>query len=151
LTAIFYLATPTSITYEFIGDSTGLKWTNILSQRYAFCDFTNISGFLNPEPDRSEWEGFLPRFRGEDWEVPAEFLLDFHECMLKLKVVHEDVLIKLFRYSLDGAARDWCRSLSIASISSLNQFHASFHLFCKEKFSTGLLYPECCHDFDLTV
>lgn len=119
----------------------------ILAQRYAFCDFTNISGFLNPKPDRSEWEGCLLRFRGEDWEVSTEFLLHFHECMLKLKVVHEDVFIKLFRYSLDGAARDWCRSLPIASISSLNQFHASFHLFCKEKFSTGLLYPECCNDF----
>jgi hypothetical protein len=22
-------------------------------------------------------------------------------------------------------------------------------LFCKEKFSTSLIYPECCHDFDL--
>jgi hypothetical protein len=121
----------------------------ILSHRYAFFNFTNIYGFPNPEPDRSEWEGCLPRFRGENWEVPAEFLLYFHECMLKMKVVHEYVLINLFRYSLYGVDRDWCRSLLIAHISSLNQFHASFHLFYKEKFSIGLLYPECCDDFDL--
>jgi hypothetical protein len=50
---------------------------NILSQRYAFCDFSNIPGFPNPMPDRSEWECFLPRLRGENWEMPAEFLLDF--------------------------------------------------------------------------
>jgi hypothetical protein len=56
----------------------------IVAPRYAFCDFTNIFGFLNPKPDRSEWEGYLPRFREEEWEVPVDFLLDFHECMLKL-------------------------------------------------------------------
>jgi hypothetical protein len=56
--------------------------------------------------------------------VLAEFLLDFHECILNLKLVDEDVLINFFIYSLDGSARDWCSSLSIASISSLNQFHS---------------------------
>jgi hypothetical protein len=28
-------------------------------------------------------------------------------------------------------------------------FHAAFHLFCKDIFSADLLYPECCHDFNL--
>jgi hypothetical protein len=28
-------------------------------------------------------------------------------------------------------------------------FHAAFHLFCKEIFSADLLYPECCHEFHL--
>jgi hypothetical protein len=121
----------------------------IISQRYAFCDFLNISGFPNPVPDRSEWEGFLPRFRGEDWEMLAGFLLDFHECILKLKFIHEDVLIKLFTYSLDGVAHDWCRSLLVACITSLRNFHASFHLFCKEKFSANFLYQECSYKFDL--
>jgi hypothetical protein len=69
----------------------------IFSHRYAFYDFSNISGFPNHVHDRSEWEGPLSSFRGEYWEVLAEFLLNFHECMLKLKVIHEDVLIKLFR------------------------------------------------------
>ena len=51
----------------------------ILAQRYAFCDFSSISGFLNPMPHRDEWEVSLPRFRGEDWEVQAEHLLEFHD------------------------------------------------------------------------
>jgi hypothetical protein len=68
----------------------------ILAQRYAFCDFSKIVGFPIPMPSRDEWEGCLPTFRGEDWEVPTEFLLDFHECMRKLKIIHEYVLIKLF-------------------------------------------------------
>ena len=122
---------------------------NILAQMYAFCDFSKIVNFPNPVPCRYEWEGFLPRFRGEDWEVPAEFLLDFHECMLKLKVIHEYVMIKLFRYSLEGKSCDWCRSLMVSSVNSLKCFHTSFHSLCKEKFSDDFLYPECCHEFDL--
>lgn len=121
----------------------------ILSKRYALCDFSKIYGFPNPVPNRDEWEGFLPRFRGEDWEVPAEHLLNFHECISKLKVVHEDVMIKLFRYSLEGKSRDWCKSLPIVSVSALRGFHAAYHSFCKESYSADLLYERCCYEFDL--
>jgi len=69
--------------------------------------------------------------------------------MFKMKVVHEDVLINFFRYYLDGATQDWCRSLSVACIFSLSHFHAAFHLFCKEKISTGFIYLECFHEFYL--
>jgi hypothetical protein len=31
----------------------------------------------------------------------------------------------------------------------LANFHAAFHLFCQDIFSADLLYPECCHDFNL--
>jgi hypothetical protein len=41
------------------------------------------------------------------------------------------------------------RSLPIASIISLTDFHAAFHSFCKDKFSADFLYPECCHEFNL--
>jgi hypothetical protein len=34
----------------------------------------------------------------------VEHLLDFHECMHRLGIVHEDVLMKMFRYSLEGNA-----------------------------------------------
>jgi hypothetical protein len=114
-----------------------------------FCDFSKIVGFPNPVPSRDEWERSIPRFRGEEWEVPAEHLLDFHDFIHRLEIVHEDVQIKLFRYSLEGIALDWCQSLPIASINSLADFHAAFHLFCKGIFSADLLYPECCHDFNL--
>jgi hypothetical protein len=51
----------------------------ILAKRYAFCDFSSIVGFPNQVPTRDEWENSLPRFRGEEWEVLAEHLLDFHD------------------------------------------------------------------------
>jgi len=120
----------------------------ILAQRYSFCNFSNIFGFPNHVPERSEWERCLPRFRGEDWEVSVDVLLDFQECMLKLKFIHEDVMIKLFIYSLEGESHDWHRSLSIVGVISLKGFHFSFHSFRKEKFSYDFLYPKCFHEYD---
>ena len=54
----------------------------ILDQRFSFCDFSNVVGFPNPMRGRGEWEGTLPTFKGEYWEVSAEHLLDFHEFVM---------------------------------------------------------------------
>jgi hypothetical protein len=120
----------------------------ILAQRFAFYDFSDVIGFPNPIPSRDEWEGTLPTFKGGDWEVPAEHLLDFHEFIHERQIVHEDVKIKLFRYSLKGAALDWCRSLPASSINSLASFHNAFNIFCKEDFSAESLFENCCDEFD---
>jgi hypothetical protein len=61
--------------------------------------------------------------------------------------VHDDVRIKIFRYSLEGIARDWCRSLLVASINSLTRFHAAFNSFCKEYFPGERLFEGCCNEF----
>ena len=114
----------------------------ILAKKYVLCDFSKIVGFPNPVPSRDECERIIPIFQGEYWEVPAEHLLYFHDCIHRLQIVHEDVQIKLFGYSLEGIAHDWYRSLPITSISSLADFHAAFHLFCKGIFSTDLLYSK---------
>lgn len=104
----------------------------ILAQRYEFCDFSNISGFPNLVPDREVWEHCLPRFGGINYDHPGEHLLDFHDCMHRLNIDHEDVLIKLFRFSLEGDAREWCRTLPVASIHSLKYFHTAFNNHCKQ-------------------
>jgi hypothetical protein len=121
----------------------------ILAQRYAFNDFSKIVGFPNPDPSRDEWESSLPKFRREEWEVLAGHLLYFHDFLHQLHIVHEDVQIKLFKYSLEGIARDWCRSLPIASINYLTSFHVAFNSFCKEYFSVEYLYENCCDEFYL--
>lgn len=69
--------------------------------------------------------------------------------MHQLQVVHKDVKIRLFYFSLEGISRDWYQSLPIASISILVDFHATFHVFCKGIFSANFLFPECCHEFNL--
>jgi hypothetical protein len=120
----------------------------ILAQRFSFCDFSDVIGFPNPILSRVEWEGTLPTFKDEDWEVPAEHLLDFHEFIHERQIVHEDVKIKIFRYSLKGEALDWCRSLPASSINSLASFHNAFNIFCKENFSAESLFENCCDEFD---
>jgi hypothetical protein len=87
-------------------------------------------------------------FKGEDWEVPAEHLLDFHEFIHERQIVHEDFKINLFRYSLKGATLDWCISLPTSSIKSLASFHNAFNIFCKEKFPTECLFENCCDVFE---
>jgi hypothetical protein len=113
----------------------------ILAKRYAFCNFSSISGYPHPVPTRDEWERSIPRFHGEKWEVPAEHLLDFHDFIDRLEIVHEDVQIKLFKFSLEGIALDWCQSLPDASVSSLADFHALFMCFVKTNFQLIFFFP----------
>jgi hypothetical protein len=60
---------------------------NILAQRYGFYDFSNIVGFLDPMPSRDDWESILPKLQGEEWEIPAVHLLNFHYFIHQLHIV----------------------------------------------------------------
>jgi len=75
--------------------------------------------------------------------------LDFYECMHRLNIDHKDVLIKMFIFSLEGHAHEWCRTLPIASIHSLKYFHTAFNGYCKQRYHVDLLYEECCIEFYL--
>jgi hypothetical protein len=116
----------------------------ILAKRYAFCDFSDIAGFPHPVPTINEWGDYLPRFRGSKYDHPGEHLFNFHECMLEHGFVHEDVLIKLFKFSLEGNAREWCQSLPAVSIHSLKDFHVAFNSYYEKIYPADLLFPECC-------
>jgi len=118
----------------------------ILAKRYAFCDFSDISGFPHPVPTINEWDDYLPRFRGSKYDHPGEHLFNFHQCMLEHGFVHEDVLIKLFKFSLEGNAREWCQSLPAVSIHSLKDFHVAFNSYYEKIYSADLLFLECCHE-----
>lgn len=74
-------------------------------------------------------------------------MLEFHECMHRLNIVHEDVLMKMFMYSLEVDASEWSRSLLPSSVASLKYFHATFHYFFKRMYSTELLFEDCCEEF----
>jgi hypothetical protein len=81
--------------------------------------------------------------------VSAEHLLEFHDFIHRLEIIHEDVQIKIFRYSLEGIFLDWCWSLPNASVSSLTSFHTTFNSFCKEYFPIEHLFEGCCNEFSL--
>jgi hypothetical protein len=119
----------------------------ILARRFAPFDFSGIPGFPNVVPTMHEWGDYLPRFRGDDHDHPAQHLIDFHQYMDQLDIHHEDVLLKMFMYSLEGEARQWYRSLHVSSISSLNDFHAAFHSFCKRIYPVECLLNDCCEQF----
>jgi hypothetical protein len=121
----------------------------ILARRFSPFNFSVVPGFPNVVPTIDEWGDYLPRFREDKDDNPADHLLEFHEVMHQLGIHHEDVLMKMFMYSLEGYAREWYRSLPPASISSLKKFHATFSDHCKRFFPTDLLFENCCEEFDL--
>jgi hypothetical protein len=75
----------------------------------------------------AKWDDYVPRFRGSKYDHPAEHLLNFHRCMLQHDFVHEDVLIKMFIFSLEEHACELCQSLPNDNIHSLKEFHTIFH------------------------
>jgi hypothetical protein len=98
-----------SMKEESIGDSIDpgcLKAMEaILARRFAPFDFSGIPGFPNVVPTMHEWGDYLLRFRGDDHDHPVQHLIDFHQYMDQLDIHHEDVLLKMFMYSLEGEAR----------------------------------------------
>jgi hypothetical protein len=120
-------------------------FASLLARRFAPLDFSSVPGFPHPVPDMSEWGDFLPVFREEKDDNPAEHLLKFHECMELLNLQHEDVRMKMFMYSLYGDARKWYFSLPSSSISSLKDFHKAFNQRCKKFFPDEFLFDNCCN------
>jgi len=102
-------------------------------------------------PTIAEWDDYLPRFRGSRYDHPGEHLLNFHRCMLEHAFVYEDVLIKLFKFSLEGHASAWCQSLPAASVHSLKNFHHAFNLYYKTIFHAENMFEHCCEAFHLDI
>jgi hypothetical protein len=91
----------------------------ILAQRFSPFNFSIVLGFPNVVPTMDEWGDYFPIFRERKEDNPARHLHEFHELMLQWEIHHEDVLMKMFMFSLDGDAHEWYQSLPPASISSL--------------------------------
>ena len=79
----------------------------ILACRFAPFDFYGIHGFPNVVPTMHEWGDNLLRFIGDNHDHLAQQLIDFHQYMDQLDIHHEDVLLKMFMYSLEGEVRQW--------------------------------------------
>jgi hypothetical protein len=91
----------------------------ILAKRFSPFDFSIVFGFPNVVSIVDEWGDYLPIFREHKKDHPARHLHEFHELMHQWEIHHEDVLMKMFMFSLDEDAREWYRSLPPASMSSL--------------------------------
>jgi hypothetical protein len=90
-----------------------------IAARFAPLDFTNVYGFPNTVPDMKIWVDILPKFGEYEDDNPGQHLFEFHKLMEELNIHHEDVLMKLFMFSLEQDARLWYKSLPHSSIPSL--------------------------------
>jgi len=68
--------------------------------------------------------------------------------MEQQSIIHEDVKMKLFMFSLDQEARVWYRSLPRPSISSLKDFHSVLNSFCRTSYAHKFLFEGCCEYYD---
>jgi hypothetical protein len=85
----------------------------ILARRFSPFNFSAIPGFPNVVPSPNEWGDYLPRFREHEEDNLAQHLWEFHELMHQWEIQHEDVLLKMFMFSLAGDARKWYHSLPL--------------------------------------
>ena len=76
----------------------------MVAQRFAPLNFSDIPGFPNTVPTMDIWGDCLPRFRENKEDNPSDHLIKFHQCMVQLNIQHEDVLMKMFMYSLERDA-----------------------------------------------
>ena len=121
------------------------------AQRFAPFNFSDVPGFPHEVPTMDEWGDFLPRFREEEEDNPAYHVLKFHQYMDQLNIHHEDVLMKMFMYSLDGSARKWYRTLPPSSISSLKNFHDTFNSYYKRIYPDECILEDCCRGYALSM
>ena len=68
--------------------------------------------------------------------------------MHQWEIHHEDVLLKMFMFSLAGDDRKWYHSLPPASISSLVEFHADFTAHCQKLYPSELIFHNCCEGYN---
>jgi hypothetical protein len=123
----------------------------ILARRFAPFNFSAIPGFPNVVPSLDEWGDYLPIFGKGEEDNPAQHLSEFHELMHQWEIHHEDVLLKMFMFSLAGDARKWYHSLPPATISSLSDFHAAFTTYCQRLYPPELICHNCCEGYHNSI
>jgi len=123
----------------------------ILARRFAPFNFSAIPGFPNVVPSLDEWGDYLPIFGKGEEDNPAQHLIEFHELMHQWEIHHEDVLLKMFMFSLVGDARKWYHSLPPATISSLSDFHAAFTTYCQRLYPPELICHNCCEGYHNSI
>jgi hypothetical protein len=72
----------------------------ILARRFAPLNFSAIDGYPYLVPQIDEWQDLLPKFYGGDDDNPFEHVHEFHALMQQFDIHHEDILMKMFMYSL---------------------------------------------------
>ena len=99
-----------------------------LANRFHPIDFSSIRGFLNDDFDPSDVFEYTQDFHENDDStiLHITFVID---VLLKVDIYHEDRMMEIFAYTLDGDAYEWFfEELPSGSITSLLHF---FEIFLK--------------------
>jgi len=123
----------------------------ILAHRFAPFNFYAIPGFPNVVPSPTEWGNYFPIFGKCEDDNPAQHLSEFHELMRQWEIHHEDVLLKMFMFSLARDARKWYHSLPPASISSVSEIHASLVAYYQEFYPSVLVCHNCSEGYHNSI
>ena len=78
----------------------------IFARIFAPLNFLVVPSFPNLVPPPSEWTNYLLVLKEEKEDNPSQHIVTFHQSMDQLGTLHEDVLMKMFMYSLKGEARE---------------------------------------------
>jgi hypothetical protein len=73
----------------------------ILARGFAPLNCLAIYGYPHPVPQIDEWEDLLPIFYKVENDNPIEHVHEFHVLMQPLDIHHEDILMKMFMYSVE--------------------------------------------------
>ena len=87
---------------------------------YPSIDVQNIPGY--PNHCSTEWRASCPKFNG-DLALAVTHVVNYVKYASSLNVLHEDVLMKIFVFSLESSQRSWlshsCDPKSIPSSTKL--------------------------------
>jgi len=101
----------------------------ILSEGIWYWDFHELYLAIDlqkiprcPNNCSPKWLKYIPKFDG-DVPFVAQHISSFFKAITKLNIMHEDVLMKLFVFSLEGYSNTWikhcCRPKKIYSLADL--------------------------------
>jgi hypothetical protein len=119
----------------------------ILARRFALVNFSAIDGYPHHVPQIDKWKYLLPIFYEGDNDNPVEHVHEFHALMQQLDIHHEDILMKMFMYSLEVYVRKWYRTLLASSISSLKDFHDVFFFSLQIIYPVERFFENCCESY----
>lgn len=106
----------TSHTSPNVSSGSRFQKRPIAIERYRKFFFVGIPGFPNEIPKNLRDK--VTKFAGNNAIIGEKHLKTFTDMLNDYKVVHEDVVMKLFIHSLVEDARDWFRRFSDDYLSS---------------------------------
>jgi hypothetical protein len=85
---------------------------------------------------------FLPKFDPETYGFPKDHIKKFILAIKLMNVLHEEMVCRIFPYTLENSASTWYFNLPVGSINSWTKFQKYFLDMFAEETTTGALMVE---------